>query len=454
MTGSSHSLFHHLVQFCTARLHYSGLTRHSIVRRSMLVTMFFISGHGFYYLLLLVANVLLDPAGFGRLYTGWAILNVLVTPVSIIALLLSGFFAKEFTAHGPSIIPQLLARIATIALPWTAAAVALLEALFYAAGISIGVDSTLLILVVPPTAASFLGVEVVRAAFQGMLRFTAFGVSWLAWCAAQCVLGAGGLFLFGAPWACFAGMMLANILTLVCVFWFISATCPPAPRPFARRLPAEVFSFTVAFPFCSAFIGFVVFNNSDILFAYLSLSPVELGGYTASSVLPKAIVTATQPVVQIILPVVISIINEGRDTQLAVQKAVTVALALGVLGFVVLWLGSDLVCSEGHGIRFCNSSLMLTLAAAAVPLAVVRTLMTADLARGRYRISHLPFGANLLFIGTMLAMTWVRPVGEAKIATIYLLSCWALLASYAVVKIAQNQLLAERKALTLFSINL
>ena len=104
--------------------------RHSIIRRSLILTTFYISGHGFYYLLLLIANGMLDPTGFGRLYTGWAVLNVLVAPISIIALLLSSYFAQANASKGPAFVSRMLARVATIAVPWTAATVLLLEVVF------------------------------------------------------------------------------------------------------------------------------------------------------------------------------------------------------------------------------------------------------------------------------------------------------------------------------------
>src|ERR1700735_2332465 len=99
--------------------------RHSIIRRSLVLTTFYIAWHGFNYLLLLIANALLDQSGFGRLYTGWAILNVLVAPISIIALLLSGYFAEANTRQGPALVAGLLERSAVKALPWSVAAVIL-----------------------------------------------------------------------------------------------------------------------------------------------------------------------------------------------------------------------------------------------------------------------------------------------------------------------------------------
>jgi O-antigen/teichoic acid export membrane protein len=414
--------------------------RHSIIRRSLILTTFYISGHGFYYLLLLIANGMLDPTGFGRLYTGWAVLNVLVAPISIIALLLSSYFAQANASKGPAFVSRMLARIAAIALPWTAATVLVLEVLFYIGGRLIGVDSLALILVLPLTAVSFLGVEIVRASLQGTLRFVAYGASWFLWCVAQWAVGAIGLLLTRSPWGCFAGMLVANLLTLGGLCWAVAgggAVPPTATQDGPKLAP---YSLRRALAFCSAFVGFVLFNNADIFLAYMILSPADLGVYTASSVLPKAIVTATQPVVQIILPVVISIQSEGEDTSQAVMKAIFAAFALGAAAFVVLWAGSDLACGSQHGIRFCTSPLMLLLAAAAVPLSVIRTLVTADVAHGRYWLPHLPFLALAVFAAAMTLTKVSGPAENLHLATTYLYSCWGLLAGWAVTGIFRGGL--------------
>ena len=172
----------------------------------------------------------------------------------------------------------------------------------------------------PLTAVSFLGVEIVRASLQGTLRFVAYGASWFLWCVAQCAVGAVGLLLTRSPWGCFAGMLVANLLTLGGLCWAVAGGGAAAPDATEDSPKLASYSLRRALAFCSAFVGFVLFNNADIFLAYLILSPADLGIYTASSVLPKAIVTATQPVVQIILPVVISIQGEGEDTSQAVHE--------------------------------------------------------------------------------------------------------------------------------------
>jgi O-antigen/teichoic acid export membrane protein len=337
----------------------------------------------------------------------------------------------------------MLARIAAIALPWTAATVLVLEVLFYLGGRLIGVDSLALILVLPLTAVSFLGVEIVRASLQGTLRFVAYGASWFFWCVAQCAVGAVGLLLTRSPWGCFAGMLVANLLTLGGLCWAVAGGGAAAPDATEDGPKLASYSLRRALAFCSAFVGFVLFNNADIFLAYLILSPADLGIYTASSVLPKAIVTATQPVVQIILPVVISIQGEGEDTSQAVMKAIFAAFALGAAAFVVLWVGSDLACGSPHGIRFCTSPLMLLLAAAAVPLSVIRTLVTADVAHGRYWLPHLPFLALVVFAAAMTLTKVSGPAENLHLATTYLYSCWGLLAVWAASGIFRGRFFAR-----------
>lgn len=418
--------------------------RDSIIRRSLLLTSFYICGHAFFYLLILIGNALLDPGGFGRMYTAWAILNTLFAPVSIIVLLLSGYFAEGFGANGTPQVAQLLARVSAIAVPWTAGIVLVLEGLFYVAGTMLGVDSVSLLLLIPVCAASYFAVELVRASLQGALRFMSYGLSWLLWCAAQCALGAVGLWLTRSAWGCFVGMLAANLVMLAGLSLTVVDRAPQASEAIGQGpVVVSAASLRRAAAFCSAFAGFVLFNNADIFLAYLVLGPADLGAYTASSVLPKAIVTATQPVVQIILPVVVSIQVEGRDTRVAVIKAIVAAFAFGVLAFVVLWGGSDLACGTAHGIRFCNAPLMLILAAAATPLSVIRTMLTADVVHGRYWLPHLPLVAMLAFAAAMVVQKTSGPSMEMRLGLTYLAACCGLLLVWVVIGIARRRLLAR-----------
>ena len=81
---------------------------------------------------------------------------------------------------------------------------------------------------------------------------------------------------------------------------------------------------------------------------------------------------------------------------------IAAAFALGAMAFVrVVGRFGPGLRVHCHGIRFRRSPLMLLLAAAAVPLSIIRTLVTADLAHGRYWLPHLPFLAIAAFVAAM-----------------------------------------------------
>lgn len=410
--------------------------RHSIIRRSLLLTILFVAGHGFYFLLILLANALLAPEGFGRLYTAWVILNVLGTPVSIAALFLSGRFAEAYSSEGEAAIRPLLAQTSARILPWAIGAVVALELAFCTVGVALGIDAIALTILLPPLAMSFLAVEVVRSAFLGMLRFPVFGVSWFGWCAAQCVLGGGALFLTGAPWGCFAGMLIANLLAVAALLQLIKGG-GPVQHGFFGRIGAP--SLRRAALFCSPMIGFALLNNADVLLAYIVLSPGELGSYAASTVLPKAIVTATQPVAQIVLPMITNLRRETAVVSATAKKAITLASAMALLGFAFLWSASGLACGASPGIRYCDPPMMLILALAAIPMAAMRASIVADLARQHRWIPHLPYLAGILFVVSFAAVG--HPVGAVgqKLAVAYMVACWSLPILTGLAKLAKRR---------------
>ena len=50
----------------------------------MLVGIVFVLGHLFHYALMLAANRILEPGTFGRFYAAISLLNVLLTPVTVL----------------------------------------------------------------------------------------------------------------------------------------------------------------------------------------------------------------------------------------------------------------------------------------------------------------------------------------------------------------------------------
>lgn len=407
--------------------------RHSVIRRSLYVSLFYVAGHAFYYLLILLANSRLEPADFGRFYLGWAILNIVAAPGAVLTLALSGHFAEVHRTHDLAKVVSALRATLTTLFPWLLAVTAAAEIMLLFSGAALGSDAVVMVALLPLTALSSVLVDAVRAVFQGALQFVWFGASWLLWCIGQFAFGAVLLLLTGAPWAVFLGMLAANCLTLVFVLvavWRLGATAvrggdgPTAQPQFAAQ------SLRYIAPFCTALGAFVVLNYADVIVAYFTLSGSELGAYAASAVLPKAIVTATQPVSQVILPVATHVRGQNLKTREVLLKAIGMTFALAALGASALWLLSGEVCGSHYGIKFCNPSIMALLASAAIAVAVIRPSIIADLLGLRHWRPHLSIAALLLFA----AAIWFERLSGPALAMRYMIVCWLLLCTMVALK--------------------
>src|SRR6202023_3219250 len=104
-----------------------------------------------------------------------------------------------------------------------------------------------------------------------------------------------------------------------------------SPPPTDGDTAAVAQSLKHVLPFCTALGGFVLLSNADVLVAYLKLTGAQLGAYSASAVLPKAIVTATQAVSLVILPVATHIRGESANMRPALVKAIGLTFALAML---------------------------------------------------------------------------------------------------------------------------
>jgi O-antigen/teichoic acid export membrane protein len=411
----------------------SQFARHSIVRRSILVVAFVILGHALNYVVVVSANRLLGAAGFGRFYTAWALLNVLVAPGTVLTLLVTRFYADAFQSRGASAVFQMVTRGAKVVGPWIVAGVLLTEALFFLGGTRVA-DSVALLALLPVISATIIAVEALRAAFPAMLRSIWFGVSWVLWCAVQCVLSLIGLALVRSAWAAFAGILAANLLTLAVLAWCLARLCQTRDPRGGSSVALDTISIREAVPFCSAFASFVLLNNADILAAYFLLDGVQLGLYSAAAVLPKAIVTATQPVAQIVLPVIIDAKGRAELTLQTVIKAICVTAAMAITGAGALWAGSGVVCGGQLGIRFCDPRTMLILTIPAICLSVVRVAIAADLGLRRYWIAHIP----LIGIVAFILMEAVNRPSPSALATSYSIVSLAVLTAFAVLQYAQR----------------
>src|SRR5262249_11039958 len=259
--------------------------------------------------------------------------------------------------------------------------------------------------------------EMVRAALQGMLDFFAYSMAWIGWRALQFVLAAAGLLFLRSAWAGIAGILLATVLAMLVLVMVVFRR---ASRTAPVSTPGTSGSFRVtgALPFLIEYGMFILVTNFDVLIAYLILTNDQLGVYSASSILPKAIVTATLPITQVMLPVMSVAGGEWQPRRNALLKALGLCSSLSALGVLVLTAGGELICNDRFGIRFCSTGLLATLALSAIPLALLRVLIVAGLALPTQH--HVIFPGLALLAFTMISLAWIRtPDGLGLVYTVF-----------------------------------
>jgi O-antigen/teichoic acid export membrane protein len=395
-----------------------------VIRRSLLVTAAFVLGHLFHYALMITANRFLDPGTFGRFYSSISLLNVLLTPATVLTFTFAQHFSTTFSMGGIGSVTSELRTLMRQHLPVAAALVLLCSLALLLVRSLIGADAVLLLVLVPLVAASVYFFEMARAALQGMQNFVSYSLAWIAWRGGQYILAVGALIVVGTAWSALAGIFAATIVATIMLFALIAyrAKHPHIPKT-VRWSP---FNVMTAVPFMIEYGVFILINNIDVLIAYLLLDSEQLGAYAASSFLPKAIVTATQPISQVMLPVINVAGREGRPRRPAFWKAFAVCGLLGAAGAAVLSFGGELACNERFGIRFCSPGLLKMLAFAAIPLGMLRVLVVAGLAVGFERYLVVPAVALAAFVP--IALAWGRSPHE--LAMIYAAFCWVFMLLY------------------------
>ena len=175
-------------------------------------------------------------------------------------------------------------------------------------------------------------------------------------------------------------------------------------------------------PLTIGLLGSVLLINVDVVMAYFIFSPAVNGVYAASALLAKAIVTATQPVIQTMIPVITRVEREPIDKRLVTQKAIGIAVALGSVGVIFLWMAAPQLCGGQYGIQHCDLPIMGLLALSAIPLIILRALVVANASYKRRGIAEVIYVAVAAVVFAALASSNVH-----SLAAVYCVSCWAAL---------------------------
>jgi O-antigen/teichoic acid export membrane protein len=343
------------------------------------VTGAFLLGNALNYAMMLAANRILGDSGFGLFYTAVLIVNVAMAPSMALLLVMGRVLADAGATLGRPAVARVTLRLLAFCLRWGLPAAAASAMLLIAGGMLLGIRTWPILVLIPATVLSLVIVEILRVSFQSLLLFRWSSALFVASVAAQFTFVVLGLVMCRRVWPGILGILVGTVLVaLAFAPWFVRQ---------ARRAAIATAGIAVPYrqevPLVISYSLFVLVNNMDILLAYWVLPRAALDVYAASALLPKAIVTATFPVAQIVLPVIVERRADGLSIRYPLLKAITMATAMGVVAAGALWVLIPFVQQSPFAVRGLDMHVMTTLAIGAVGVSAARVLVVGEIALGR-----------------------------------------------------------------------
>jgi hypothetical protein len=390
--------------------------RHSVIRRSGGVTIAFIVGHTFNYALFWGADRILPSGRFGLFYTAVLIMNITMAPMMAVTLVLTRRFAEVGVIAGPDEVVAITWRMLGVCVRATPFVIA--AGVFLAAAAPwLGVESWPVVLLIPITVLALVIAEILRASLQSMLLFARASALWVVNTGCQFAFSLGALFIFTKVWTGIAGIFVGCTLAAAAFLpWFADQ----ARQRIIRSPESRPLQIKQEMPMIISYSLFILLNNIDILVGYFLLSRAELDTYAASALLPKAIITATFAIAQVVLPVVTDQRIGGRSFRFSVLKGIAFAAGMAAAAAGVLWVTIPFIQGTPLAVRGLNFELMSILAIGAVALSTLRILVVVEGALHRYTIGIAQSGTVILFV----LFCVVLKAGSLQIAELYsVISC-------------------------------
>jgi O-antigen/teichoic acid export membrane protein len=385
--------------------------RYSIVRRSAGVTVPFLVGHAFNYALLWGANHILDSGGFGLFYTAMLSINVLMSPVAAVSVVLARRFAEIGAYSGPRHVIATTRYILGLSLRATPFVLAVAVSVAAAAQ-WFGIEAWQVVVLIPMIVLALSALEILRASLQGILQFARASVVWVASTTTSCSCALGALLLSTKVWGALAGLFVGSVMALTaCLIWFPRYDSEKKGEPLAG-MKLELIQ---GLPMIASYSLFILLNNVDILVGYFLLSRAELDVYAASALLPKAIITATFAIAQVVLPVVTEQRAVGKPFRYSALKGLGIAAFGAGAGATFLWFGVPLLQQTPLAIRALDFDLLKVLAGASVALSILRVLVIVEVALHRYGAGFGQAGA----IGLIALLCFALHPTAGGIAELY-----------------------------------
>ncbi|MBT8194250.1 MAG: hypothetical protein KJP22_12670 [Acidimicrobiia bacterium] len=255
----------------------------------------------------------------------------------------------------------------------------------------------------------YLAQSVHRGVIQGEAGFVALAGSYQAEMWARLV---GGVVLVSLGWSV-AGA--AGALTLSFGAGWIVARRPLVgshPVDEASRRRVRSFAGKTAL----LLLGEILICHSDLIIAKLVLDPAAAGSYAAVSLIGRAAVFGTWPVVAYILPIAARRHAAGRPPGRLLARALVVVGGLSVAMTVGALAAPELILELALGPEYRSAAPWLApYVVASGCFALAKTVFSYHLARGVTTGAFLAIGAGVaqvitlaLYHGSALTMVWVQ----------------------------------------------
>jgi O-antigen/teichoic acid export membrane protein len=345
----------------------------SVIRRASTLLAITLPGLVFNLGLTYAASHMLNSEEFGIFYTAITTINILFAPAIVVNLFFSRFVSTIFANDGLGAAQESFQVVLRTVGRWlTVASVVALAAVLILGGLGGQFSTAMGIVVIVVVATSYFA-ECGRVILQGEQRFLRLGLYTLSWMLMRFVLGLIGLWVFGTVWGGLAGVAISAPLAFVAFFG--TSPLSDAKNQVAAVKPPRLVEIA---PFALGYGIFSAAAHADIVVAYAVFDPVQLGVYSASSVLPKGLLMATLPIIQLAFPLMVGSNVAARLGLDVILKGIGLTIAVTMVGAAAIFALSGPACSSSYGLVGCDAQTMAVAALAMIPFGALRFLVSVD----------------------------------------------------------------------------
>ena len=353
----------------------------SIVRRTVVLCAFVAPGLLLNFGLNLVASHLLELATFGVFYVSITMVAAFSAPVAVLTFFVSReivlFLDTGPRAEAYAYALSLLKSSALVVAALFAGALVVLLTL----GEFFDVSATIVVWMIAFNVLAASAVDISRGVVQGFRSIVGLGGFSFGWMALRFALGVGGIYWLGTAWGGLAGTAVAGLLAFGGFsVWLVRSAGPVSATTRPTAWLARVYG---TWPLVIGYALTMLVGFADVLVAFIVLERAGVAVYAANSVLPKTLLAASFPVLQVMFPLAIAthIRNEVASRQLL--RGVLATLAICIAGGATIYVLRGGLCGGGFGVQNCRGDALPYLLAGTLFACLFRVVTLNALARGR-----------------------------------------------------------------------